>query len=282
MRKSTASKRRDKNNGIKAILIVIMILIIGACILWWFVDGRDKLAHRISQVTLCPIGKDGHEKPNGHVVLLVDKTDVLGFTQNKAFLELLNEFVVGKRVPEGTLLSVFVLGQDYKDTPEPIFQKCNPGDGSHLNTLFASPDSIKKSFSEKYQAALQLLPEQMTATTASDYSPIFEMLQMVSLNLKKNDVDGPRELYIVSDMLQNTKDISFFNMNAINYDLFKKSPIFSSLSSDMKNVDVNIYYLLLRPDLQTLRLNNFWEFYFKDMGGRLNKVDKIMGSRKSE
>lgn len=279
MRKSTARNRRDKNNAIKASLIVIIIIVIVACILWWFIEGREKLAHGISEVSLCPIDKNGNDKPNGHVVLLVDKTDVLGFTQNKDFLEFFDEFITGKKVPEGTLLSVFVLGQDYKDTPDPIFQKCNPGDGSNVNALFGSPENIKKVFTEKYQSNLRSLPELLSATKASDYSPIFEMLQMVSLNFKKNDVVGPKELFIISDMLQNTKEISFFNKNAIDYELFKKSPNFESLSSDLKDVNVNINYLLMRPDLQTVRLNAFWESYFKDMGGSLDKVDKIMGSR---
>lgn len=276
MRRSSARKRRESNNAIKATFFIVLIVAILGGGIWWVVKPQTGL---IDETSLCPLDHKKQVRPKGHIVLLVDKTDVLGFIQNKAFVEYLDEFINGKKVPEGYLLSVFVLGHDYRETPDPIFQKCNPGDGSNINTLVASPERYNKLFTQKYQAVLKTLPRQLTAEKSSESSPIFEMLQMVSLNLQTNDVKGPRALFIVSDMLQNTNDISLFNKSSIDYELFKNSPRFTSLSADLKDVDIQVNYLLVRPDLQTMRLNNFWENYFEDMGGRLVKVDKIMGSK---
>src|SRR3954470_14124705 len=57
---------------------------------------------------LCPA--DG---ARGHVILLVDKTDPLSFTQRRAFTQMVDELAGGKFAHEGQLLSVFVLGEDY-------------------------------------------------------------------------------------------------------------------------------------------------------------------------
>ena len=64
--------------------------------------------------TLCP--KDGAK---GHYVLLVDKTDPLTFTQKQAFSVVVHE-LIEKRIPEGYLFSVFVLGEDFRETAAPI------------------------------------------------------------------------------------------------------------------------------------------------------------------
>ncbi len=217
--------------------------------------------------------KDG---PLAHIVLLVDKTDPLTFTQGKEFSQILEDFAKIKYVREGELLSVFVLGEDFKQTADPIFEKCNPGDGSNQSMASGNPKLWKQMFEDEYLKPLVALESELKSQTALKQSPILQMLQVVALRFAKYNVQGPRRLYIVSDMLHHTPDLSLFREQPDFLSLTKR-PAFARLRAKLDSVDTTVFLLLHKPQLQTIRLSKFWEDYFRDMGGSLQKFDPIHG-----
>lgn len=226
---------------------------------------------KLNPDTLCPPGG-----PQGHIVLLVDRTDPLNFTQKKAFSELMHE-VIERRTPAGHLLSVYVLGEDFKETAEPLIEMCNPGTGEGTSTLTGNPQKERRRYEQRFLKPLNEQAESLVSSTAAKYSPIFEMLQMVSINsFRKHGVQGERRLLIVSDMLHNTPQASMFR-GPLDYGTFAQSEYGHKMSLEMQGVKVELNYLLHNPKLQTMKNVNFWEKHFDKAGARVVEVRRIEG-----
>src|SRR5688500_16012343 len=110
MPRSRASKKRRTRDiaiGVAALAVFFTALTGG---IYWYLT-RDA---GLDRQTLCP--KSG---PTAHVVLLVDKTDPLNYSQKQAFLRLMEE-LVDRRIATGDLVSVFVLGEDVREGGRPL------------------------------------------------------------------------------------------------------------------------------------------------------------------
>src|SRR2546426_6186918 len=247
MRGSSVRGRRARRQTIIASLLLLAVLgAAGGIGLWKFSRPAGPSA------ILCP-----HDGPKAHVALLVDKTDPLSFTQGKAFASLLRTYSAGRRVREGELLSVFVLGEDFRDTAEPLFEKCHPGDGSDKNPLTENPELWRKRYQEQFEKPILELERLLKTEKPAARSPIMEMVQLVGLNFQKHDVRGPKRLVIVSDMLHNTPTYSMYS-DPIDLEWLRKRPVFQRLRAKLPGVDVEILLLMNRPDVQNRGLIRFW------------------------
>lgn len=268
MRSSSASRSREETYKRRAIVLALLAVAVLAGLGTWKFFGHSEAPTDL----LCSSSRG----PSAHVILLVDKTDPLTFTQGKAFHQIIEDFTKGKYVHEGELLSVFVLGQDFRDTADPVFERCNPGDGSLRSKVTENPELWRRKYQNEFVKPLMDFEQQMRASQSSKWSPILEMLQVVAIRFAKYDVHGRRSLFIVSDMLHNTPDYSLYR-DPIDYDVLKRKPAFSRLRSKLETVEGNIFLLLNSPPLQTRKLSKFWEDYLRDMGGSLEKIESLPG-----
>ena len=266
--RSIAARRRNRWQVLWGILLLAAALAIAGSAAYLFLLNRSDA---LDPGSLCPASG-----PRGHAVLLVDKTDPLNFTQKQAFLEYLAEFGRG-RVKEGELFSVFVLGGDFKSTARPIFEMCNPGKGENKDIWTANPDRIRRQFENKFLKPMRALAEQLQATEAAKDSPIMQMLQLVAINgFRARNVQGPRRLYVVSDMLQNTDNYSQYKGD-LDFPKFRDSLAFQKVRTDLSGVEVELAYLLNAPARQTRRHLKFWEDYFRELGARIVSVRVLEG-----
>jgi hypothetical protein len=234
----------------------------------YFMATRPK---GLDPTSMCPAAG-----PYGHYVLLVDKTDPLNFTQKQAFAVILNE-LVEKRVPEGYLLSVFALGEDFKATAAPLVELCNPGDGTGKSELTANLRKLKAQYRSQFAEPILRLSESLVSSQPAKWSPIFEMLQLVGINgFRKHDIKGERRLVIVSDMLQNTPQFTMYR-GPVDYAGFAASDYGKKAQLELRNVDVELHYLMNSPQLQTKRNLKFWEDYFDKSGARIVAVRPLEG-----
>jgi hypothetical protein len=103
------------------------------------------------------------------------------------------------------------------------------------------------------------------------------MLQMVNLNaFLKHRVDGPKQLFLMSDLLQNSKPLSMYKA-VPNYEDFAQTTYARKTKIDMSDVDVRVELLLNVPALQKDNLLTFWESYFKQSGAASFKVVPLPG-----
>lgn len=221
--------------------------------------------------TMCPA--DG---PTGHYVLLVDKTDPLTFTQKQAFSVILRE-LIEKGVPEGYLFTVFVLGEDFKEHAAPLVELCNPGSGAGKSDITANLKKLRLRYEDKFLEPLMKQSDALLATRSALVSPILEMLQIVGINaFHKHDIKGKRRLIVMSDMLQNTPQMSMYR-GAVDYAGFAASDYGKRAQAELHDVEVELHYLMNAPQLQTKRNLKFWEDYFNKAGARIVAVRPLEG-----
>ena len=267
MRKSRAAAKRQTRNiavGIVALVVFFSTLAGVAYYLWTREAGLDRQ-------TLCP--KTG---PTGHVVLLVDKTDPLNFSQKQAFLRLLED-LVDRRIAPGYLVSVFVLGEDFREGAKPLVELCNPGSGEGKSELTANIAKLNAQFRNRFRDPLLQQADALVSTTPGKNSPLLEMLQLVSINgFRKHAVQGPRRLVIVSDMLHKTPQLSMYQ-GLPDMDALAASDYGRKMRLELDRVDVELHHVLHYPKLQNKRQLQFWETYFSRSGARIVAVRPLEG-----
>ena len=266
-RSSSRAKARERKNLLYIIFgVAFIVVLVGA-------GAYAKLteANPINGQTLCPA-----EGPLGHIVLLVDKSDPMTFTQRKDF-DVIYEELVKKRVPKGHLLSVYALSEDFKNTADPLIELCNPGDGSDIDIKTGNPDKVAKAFREKYLQPMLDRSVDLVTDKPGKASPLFEMLQLVSITgFRKHDVKGERRLIVVSDMLHNTPQYTMYKA-APKFQDFAATPYAAKAMTDMPGVKVELQILMNTPQLQKPELVHFWEEYVLQAKGKVVAVNPIKG-----
>lgn len=261
-----AKQQRVKQLVLGTVAIVFAVGVVGSAA--YYLNQREP---PLDPVTLCP-----SKGPAGHIVLLVDKTDPLTFTQKQAFYVVLRE-LVEKKTPEGYLLSVFALGEDFKQTAKPLVELCNPGDGANKSEYTANLKKLRDQYESQFIEPLMRQADDLQALKPAKVSPIFEMMQLVGINgFRKHDVKGKRRLVVMSDMLQNTPGLSMYQ-RPLDYAEFASSDYAKKVQADLPGVEVEIHYLMNTPQLQTKRNLKFWEDYFDKAGARVVSVRPMEG-----
>jgi len=262
---------RAKRRAIWQVLIGIGFSLFAVAI------GGGLLYHQLTQkkpldkTSLCPA--DG---PLGHIVLLVDKTDPLNFTQRQAFTVTLRELVTTK-VPEGHLFSIFVLGEKFEQSAQPLIELCNPGSDVGKSEFTANLKRLHQQYDERFVKPLEEVATSLVANEPANASPIFEMLQLVGINgFRKHAVNGPRRLVVMSDMLHNTPQFTMYR-EGVDFDVFQSTDYAKKSRADLQGVSVELHYLMNTPRLQTRRSLSFWERYFEQAGARLTDVRRLEG-----
>lgn len=261
------AKRRDTQAWIAG----GVLLIVAAIVVAWVVFTQVSRDPPLDKSTMCPASG-----PLGHIVLLVDKTDPLNFTQHQAFSVAMKELVESK-VPEGHLLSIFVLGEKFEQSALPLIELCNPGSDVGKSELSANLKRLRKQYEERFVQPLEEAVKALVAEEPAKASPVFEMLQLVGINgFRKHAVKGPKRLVLISDMLHNTPQYSMYTGN-VDFDQYEATDYAKKTQAELKDVVVELHYLMTTPRLQTRRNLAFWERYFERAGARLNEVRRVEG-----
>lgn len=265
-RSRAANKRRGRDIAIGVAALAVFFTALSGAI-YWYVTREPALDRQ----TLCP-----RTGPTAHVVLLVDKTDPLNYSQKQAFLRLLEE-LADKRVAPGQLVSVFVLGEDVREGGRPLVELCNPGSGEGKSELTANIEKLNAQFRSRFREPLLKQADALISTAPGKSSPIMEMVQLVSINgFRKFEVKGPKRLIIVSDLLHKSGPVS----------MYQSVPDFAGLEAtdygrrmklELPGVEVEVHQLLHTPKLQNQRLIDFWQAYFSRAGARIVAVRPMEG-----
>lgn len=267
MRTSQAAvKMRNKNIFMGVFVLFIVVLIAGGSAYFYFTREAS-----LDKISMCPA-----TGPSGHIVLLVDKTDPLTFIQKQSFLTFLED-LTERRIEPGYLLSVFVIGENYKDAALPLFEMCNPGKGENKSAMTANLKQLQRQYHDRFREPMLKLADTLQASKPAQFSPIFEMTQLVAINgFHKSAVNGPHRLIIVSDMLHNTPQFSMYRGNS-DFQTLQNSDYGKKLMVDLKGVEVELHYVMNTPQLQNRRHLRFWEEFFNNAGARIVSVMPMEG-----
>ncbi len=205
-------------------------------------------------------------KPNGRIAILIDKSDPFTQAQQE---ELENYFEqITAELNENYLVSIFLLNEPEAMNKKPTFAHCVPKiDG---NPLIAAPARIKAKFQSDFGKRFSEILHGSIEPGASDKSPILEMIKRISRSYYfKEEVGEIRKLYIVSDLMQNVEDYSFFKHN-MDFEEFKKSGYGKKILDD-SDLNGAIVAIKIVPQKnasyeRTQQLKKFWIDYMIHQG----------------
>ena len=228
----------------------------------------------------------------GHVIVVIDKTTTLDaarikFIKDQVFSQ---EFYLN--YDPHTKFSYFLIDHNEVTKQKFLFSKCRvrTGDKKFSKLEKASIFENKKvleAYSKKFfDAAYELHKEIFSVTKESKYSYIYETIAYIFQNPKSDFKENhpKRDLIIVSDLMQNTERLSFYEACNAGSDsaLCPTFEDFMANNSDKdyilstspkgKNINTQIIYLNNRCETNKAldkSLKELWENYFKKQGFNL-------------
>ena len=222
----------------------------------------------------------------GHVIVVIDLTTNLDktrieFIKNQVFSK---EFYL--KYDPFTKFSYFLINHKEPTKQKFLFSKCRPktGDGNlkkiEKASLFENSKVLDSYFKKFLKESNEIYSNIFLDKKDSKYSYIYESIAYIFQNPKAdfNSNHPHRELIVVSDLMQNTKRLSFYRAcNASSENAM--CPKFRDFMNNLSDKD---YILATSPDggginLQLIYLNNrnetkkaldnslkeMWENYFK-------------------
>ena len=260
-------KMQDARTLVGIGIFVVVFMIMGA-LLWL----RPAPIER-DRNTLCR--SDG---PSSITAILLDSTDSFGATTKQdlsnQMWNCLNES------EENHEISIFAVDSTRENTLEPIIQVCNPGDPDEANPLIQSKEIIERKWNQQFRQPLDEKLDSLLTAEEAPSSPIMESVQSVSItHFQSAGRDTiPRRLIIISDLLQNSDEISFYR-EAPDFNRFQQTPKARWLNPDLRDVDIEIWLIQRRHPQQGDggALLKFFQSWLEEHGGRVVRVLRTSG-----
>lgn len=270
-RRGSARAERVRRQNQSAILKIAAALAV--VIFVGFIYFRVQASHlALDKVTLCPA------KPTSVTVLLVDVTDPMNTPQRQDFMNQLER--LKNTIPRYGELVVSKVDPTDTNLLSPIITRCNPGTAADVNEATGDPAFVQKQWSDGFDKPLRASFEKLATASRSETSPILESIQSVALTefQKPGREDVPRRLVVASDLLQNTREISFYRGLPNSRD-FTSSAAFRRTRTDLRGVEVELW-MLERSDAastQPRSLAELWDRVITEQGGDLKRVYNVSG-----
>lgn len=257
--------RRGSNNS-------AWYLVIGACVL--LIAGALGVTqillpkNRIDEQTLC------HSNgPINVTSILLDLTDPLSRTQQGRLRTKIDDEIAASSTD--TMIALGVVSE-FPDRWGAQYAKCKPATGDDANPLYENRELISERYNREFLAPIKQLIDRTLSSEAENRSPIMEALQ--SLVAETPDfarARGEKKIIIVSDMLQNSDDLSFYRGQ--DWDYFVSRNGERRLARSLSNVGVEILRIPRSggntppPEL----VDDFWTRYFDLQGSRAPRVSSL-------
>ena len=266
----------------KNIILIKFLIILLFSATHSFAGKYPNIPKGIDQKTYC----DDKGGKYGHVIIVMDLTTDL----DKARIEFIKDQVFSKEFylnyKPFTKFSYFLIDHNEPTKQKFLFSKCRPKTGNvnfskfEKASLFENRKVLEKYGDKFFKEGEEIHQLIFQDTKESDFSYIYESIAYIFQN-PKSDFDSNhshRELILVSDLMQNTKRLSFYKAcNASS-----KNALCPSFDDFMNNLSDKDYLIATSPrgqniNLKMVYLNNrcetnksldkslklLWENYFK-------------------
>lgn len=276
----------------KIFLWTVFVVVLSGC----FNDKPDKYPS-IKELNEQFCAKDGRRYE--HTVVILDLTSELKQAQVDYIKEMVFSEGFFKKYQPFTKFSYILINQRTPQSQQPLFSKCRPKTGVKtefgsfdLPTNKESPLYVKKKWKRFILESEEISQSVFEKSQRSNYSLIYETVVSVFKTPKfdfENDYQK-RNLIIVSDMMQHSNRISFYNFcrtkSSKKPDL---CPAFDQLMSNSstknyinstspsnENVDIKIIFLNNRYETNrnlAPSLIGLWIEYFERAGFKPPKIE---------
>ncbi len=256
---------RKRSGDIKGYLIMsLVILLLAAAGIYLFINEGKRV--KIDQITFCPIEEN---ERFGKTVALLDLTDPLNKAQKEFFLKEIKE--LKDQIPKHHSLTIYTLDEDLDLNKSRKITMCNPGTVEDIESTYdkisINPKEIKKRWDEGFSRQISNVVNNIIVENSSqNTSPVMEMFQLIALNEFKGFKGIDNKIIILSDMIQNTAEMSMYQNELISYSSFKKSNYFLKVKTNL-NYNVSLELFIIQRDGSRAMQNNpdfvnFWGQYF--------------------
>ena len=268
---------RKRSGDIKGYLIMgLVVLLLAAAGIYLFINEGNRV--KIDQITFCPIED---KQQFGKTVALLDLTDPLNKAQKEFFLKEIKE--LKDQIPKHHSLTIYTLDEDLDLNKSRKITMCNPGTVEDIESTYdkisINPKEIKKRWEIGFSKQISdVVNNIMFENNSQNSSPVMEMFQLIALNEFKGFKGSDNEIIILSDMIQNTSEMSMYQNNLISFSKFKKSNYFSKVFTNLNNNVAIRLFVIKRDGSRAMQKNkyfaNFWAQFF--MNGNIAKDIKII------
>ena len=269
-----AAKRTPKKARSKSLLPILLsgcMAIIFA--FFWYVSGKSNFT--TDQVTLCP--HDNNRIEEIHAII-IDLTNGMSDTERVQILQVINQ--VKLSLPRFSRLVITGLWDTPSILDDPIFDKCNPGTGDGMSSIYENPVLALQQWQAEFSSQLDAVLDNFLDSPPSDRSEIMLAIRNHAIRLLSDPANSNkrRKLYVISDLMQHSPNqYSHYRFSIEPYHQFRQSPYFQSVRADLRDIDVELFYVRRSKytSYQTAAHVLFWTEFLNDNGASVARVRNI-------
>jgi hypothetical protein len=252
--------------------IIALVLLAFAGLWYWKSEVEGKLVP-YDKVVGCPVGG-----PFATTVLLLDLTDKVSFLQEQQvikFAESLANLKSDNAVGMHERAILVLLKESHNSQlPIPVVSVCNPGDGSDLDEFTGNPGLAKKRFEERFLSPIKDAISTLVEVQPAGSSPIIESIRGIGVSsfFTSPKTGHKNRLIVISDMIQNSNNISFYRDGLVLND-----KALQTQAAELDEVEEAELYVIGREQLATTQgkeLIEFWSRYFRFSGTTLSSAER--------
>ncbi|MYB99702.1 MAG: hypothetical protein F4X60_14265 [Gemmatimonadetes bacterium] len=253
--RNQATKRKNVLGGVIGLLALLTLIAL-------FVRGQR--GSRAFDAANCP--EDGGYA--AQIAVLVDPSDTLTTVQEGSGAPRVLE-TIENGAPATAEIRIYTVGQAGRGNTRAVFRVCKPVHPDDVGSFTGNPALAERRYEEDFLAPLEQALTSLLSVEGDSISPIVEGIQVAAVSaFQPRDADIPRQLLIVSDMIQNSRNLSFYR-EAVEFGPLSRNPDYGTLRVDLSGVEVSVFLLARRGGagrIQGGTLRGFWEDYFLDQG----------------
>ena len=274
-RKTSSGRRRPARGGGRSrrgSSNSVWYLVIGACVL--LIAGALGATYillsesGINEGTLCR-----SSGPVNVTSILLDLTDPLSRTQQDRLRTIMENEIAASTTD--TMIALGVVSE-FPDRWGAKYAKCKPATGEDANILYENRPQISERYNREFLTPIMLLIDETLTGAAENKSPIMEALQSLIAETPDFTIaPGRKKVVVVSDMLQNSDELSFYRGQGWDYFVAQNGE--GRLARSLSNVNVEILRIprsggnTPSPAL----VDDFWTRYFDLQGSRAPRVSSL-------
>lgn len=208
-----------------------------------------------------------------HIVIL-DMTDNYNSIQVQQIKHIVKNIVDNLAVTEQ--LQLYFINNTMPSEMKAELALCNPGDGAGKSEIYSNPKLFKKRWEQRFYAPLMEKMKDLSGDYTSTKSPILETIQAVNnIALPYVREDGRRyKVTLISDMIQNSDELSFFKVRASSLAHFVDSPAYIKTRTDLEGVDIDIV-IVRRDKFESLQSRDYIDFWVEVLTSMSANVENI-------
>ena len=259
--RSRAREQRKRAAKRKNLAGAVIGVVAAAILIALFVRGQRQ--DRAFDAVHCP--EDGEYA--GQIAILVDPSDSLTNVQEGSGAPRVLEAI--DAAPVTAEIRVYTVGQAGRGDTRSVFRVCKPEHPDDVTSLTGNPQIAERRYEDEFLAPLRQTLATLLNVESDSISPIVEGLQVAAVSaFQPRGADIPRQLLVVSDMIQNSRNLSFYR-ESVEFGPWSRNPDYGTLRVDLTGVEVSVFLLARRGEagrIQGGTLRGFWEDYFLDQG----------------